>query len=38
MAYALDGTDLVISGWEQGISDNPYQGIDEYLAGDKPFN
>jgi hypothetical protein len=29
MAYAVDGTDLVISGWEQGISDNPYQGIND---------
>jgi len=29
MAYAIDGTDLVIAGWENGISDNPYQGIND---------
>ncbi len=29
MAYHLDGTDIVIDGWEQGISDNPFDGIND---------
>lgn len=29
MSYAIDGTDIVISGWEDGISDNPYTGIND---------
>ena len=29
MAYKIDGTDLVINGWENGISDNPYSGIND---------
>ena len=27
MAYSLDGTEIVINGWENGISNNPYQGL-----------
>ena len=27
MAYRLEGKDIVISGWEEGIADNPYDGI-----------
>ena len=26
MAYHIEGTDLVIDGWENGISENPYKG------------
>jgi hypothetical protein len=29
MAYRYDGQDLVISGFEDGISDNPYKGIND---------
>ena len=29
MAYTLDGTDIVIAGWDKGISDNPYTGIND---------
>ena len=29
MAYHIDGSDIVIDGWEQGISDNPYKGIND---------
>lgn len=29
MAYHVDGTDIVIDGWEKGISDNPQQGIND---------
>jgi len=29
MAYHIDGTDIVIDGWENGISDNPYKGIND---------
>jgi len=29
MSYKIDGTDIVISGWEEGISDNPYKGIND---------
>lgn len=27
--YRIEGNDLVISGWENGISDNPYNGIND---------
>jgi len=27
MAYRIEGTDIVIDGWEKGISDNPFEGI-----------
>lgn len=27
MAYHLEGTELVIDGWQNGVSDNPYQGL-----------
>ena len=27
MAYHLEGNELVIDGWEKGISDNPYDGL-----------
>ena len=29
MSYVIDGTDIVISGWENGISDNPYKGLND---------
>lgn len=29
MAYSIDGTDILINGWEQGISDNPYEGLND---------
>lgn len=29
MAYHLDGRDIVIDGWENGIAENPYQGISD---------
>lgn len=29
MAYHFEGTDIVINGWEKGISDNPYEGIND---------
>lgn len=29
MAYHLDGTEIVIDGWEKGISDDPYTGIND---------
>lgn len=27
MAYRLEGKDIIVSGWEKGISDDPYTGI-----------
>lgn len=27
MAYRIEGSDIVISGWEQGIAESPYSGI-----------
>lgn len=29
MAYRLEGTEIVIDGWEKGISDDPYSGIND---------
>lgn len=29
MAYSIDGNDILINGWENGISDNPYKGIND---------
>lgn len=29
MSYKIEGRDLVISGWETGISDNPYLGLND---------
>jgi len=29
MAYRLEGTEIVIDGWEKGISDDPYGGIND---------
>lgn len=29
MAYSIDGTDIVINGFENGISDNPYKGLND---------
>ena len=27
MSYTIENKDIVLSGWEEGILDNPYQGI-----------
>ncbi len=32
MAYHLEGNDIVINGWEQGIADSPYTGIADMRA------
>lgn len=29
MAYRIEGADIVIDGWENGVSDNPYKGIQD---------
>lgn len=29
MAYRIEGQDIVVDGWENGISDNPYKGIQD---------
>lgn len=29
MAYRIEGKEIVIDGWENGISDNPYKGIND---------
>ena len=29
MAYSFQGTDIVINGFEKGISDDPYRGIND---------
>lgn len=45
MAYRLEGKDIVISGFEEGIADNPYQGIADMrninltsVPGEAPVN
>lgn len=32
MSYSIDGTDIVIKGWEEGISDDPQKGINDMRA------
>lgn len=32
MAYRIEGRDIVIDGWEKGISDDPYTGISDMRA------